>query len=521
LNLLDEFGARATFFVLGSVADAAPELVRKVAERGHEIASKGYYHRGVREMGSEFREDLARSREALQRATGQPVLGYRVAERWLPPTDLSMLDVLAQDGYIYDSSIKPTFRAYAREPWRRYVHQHHAGPRSIWEFPLSTVNVLGLDVPIAGGNHFRQFPHAWIKRAVAEWDRTCDAPLVMYFHTWELDPSQPRISTASILAQIRQYRNLDRMEAMLRDYLGAYAFESIADHLGIARSPADMTARGAIGAVAAGSVVVTRAASTDTATPVSVVVPCYNEEAALPYLANTIAQMDQELAGRYLLRFILVDDGSTDRTWDTLQRLFGSQPNRTLIRQGRNQGISMAILTGLRAADTEIVCSIDCDCTYDPRRLEDMIPLLADGVDLVTASPYHPLGSVKNVQGWRLALSRSASHFYRIVLRQKLNLRDPGYLGLVELIGTLDLAGRTIVEYPTMLEARLLGRSKMKVLQNVLRHLGQIGWFGWRRLTTAGTLPSSNSRAAARPRPNLQHSRRAEVVTAPKSEPQG
>jgi dolichol-phosphate mannosyltransferase len=131
-----------------------------------------------------------------------------------------------------------------------------------------------------------------------------------------------------------------------------------------------------------------------------------------------------------------------------------------------------------------------------------MIPLLADRVDLVTASPYHPEGSVKNVQGWRLVLSRSASRLYRLVLRQKLHtytscfrvhrrsavlaldVRDPGYLGLVELVGRLDLAGGRVVEYPTVLEARLLGRSKMKVVKNVFRHLGQLSRFALLRLRT-------------------------------------
>src|SRR5262249_9661802 len=195
---------------------------------------------------------------------------------------------------------------------------------------------------------------------------------------------------------------------------------------------------------------------------------------------------------RYALRFVFVDDGSTDGTLAALHRLFDSWPDAGVIPHGGNRGIAAAILTGVRAATTEIVCSIDCDCTYDPRRLAGMIPMLAEGVDLVTASPYHPQGSVKNVQGWRLALSRGASRLYRLVLRQKLHtytscfrvyrrsavlsldLRDPGYLGLVELIGKLDLAGGTIVECPALLEARLLGRSKMKVARNVFRHLGQV-----------------------------------------------
>ena len=511
LDLLDEFGIRATFFVLGWVADIVPELVRRVSERGHEIASRGYYHRGVREMGSEFREDLARAREALERASGQSVIGYRMAERWLEPSDLRALDILAEEGYAYDSSIKPAFRAYAGEPWRRFVHRHESGGRTIWEVPLSSVDLLGFHVPVAGGNHFRQFPHALVKRAVARWDRTCDAPFVMYFHTWELDPDQPRIGASSPLARIRQYRNLDRMEGMLRHYFRTYAFGGIADRLGIAASIASPAAA-AVGATAAIGLPPEslRPAAMVGVAPVSVVVPCFNEAQALPFLANTLTLVERELGDRYALRFIFVDDGSGDGTADTLHRLFGSRSNCTVLRHERNRGISAAILTGLRAAETEVVCSIDCDCTYDPHRLGDMIPLLSDGVDLVTASPYHPLGSVKNVQGWRLLLSKSASSLYQVVLRQKLHtytscfrvyrrsavlgldLRDPGYLGIVELVGKLDLAGGTVIEYPTQLEARLLGRSKMKIGRNIVRHLGQLVRFAALRLRPA---------AAARPAP--------------------
>src|SRR5262245_7079502 len=89
LELLDRFNVKATFFVLGWIADQYPELVHLVAERGHEIASKGYYHRSIRGMTpTEFREDLARSREALERASRTRVFGYRVADGWLQPTDL-------------------------------------------------------------------------------------------------------------------------------------------------------------------------------------------------------------------------------------------------------------------------------------------------------------------------------------------------------------------------------------------------------------------------------------------------
>ncbi len=238
LSLLDEYGIHATFFVLGWVADAMPELVRDVAEHNHEIASKGYFHRNIREMGPEvFREDLARAKEALERAASRPVRGYRVAEGRFGLEDLWALDILADEGYAYDTSIRPIFREYASEPWRRFAHEHRHGDRRLWEFPAPAFDLFGFHLPIAGGNYFRQFPHPLVKRAIAHWDRTYAAPFVMYFHTWELDPAQPKVNGVPWLSRVRQYRNLDKMAGMLRHYLARYRFSSVSDYLGLDSGP--------------------------------------------------------------------------------------------------------------------------------------------------------------------------------------------------------------------------------------------------------------------------------------------
>lgn len=499
LAMLDEFGVRATFFVLGWVAETTPELVREVADRGHEVASKGYDHRSIKEMTPAlFWEDVHRSREALERATRRAVLGYRVADRWFGPRDLWALDMLAQAGYRYDSSIRPIFRAFAGQRWRRFIHRHEGRSGSIWEVPVSSAEILGLHVPVAGGNYFRQFPRSLVQRAIADWDRNVAAPFVMYFHTWELDPDQPRISSASLPATIRQYRNLWRMESMIREYLTRYSFHGIADHLGL-RHEADLSP-------ARDTVLPTRVSPREPVTrtgqtSVSIVVPCYNEELALRYLSNTLQEVEDALNPYYRVEFVFVDDGSQDRTHETLQRLFGEKPGCVIVHYERNQGVTAAILTGMRRANSDIVCSIDCDCTYDPRELQHMIPMLTDRVDLVTASPYHPQGSVRNVPQWRLSLSKAASALYRLLTRQKidtytscfrvyrrkaildLDIVEPGFLGIAEIIGKLDLRGGTIAEYPTTLEARMLGRSKMKTLRTILGHLGVMGRLAWLRIS--------------------------------------
>jgi polysaccharide deacetylase family protein (PEP-CTERM system associated) len=510
LDLLDRFNVKATFFVLGWVADRYPEVVRLVARRGHEIASKGYYHRSIHQMTpAEFREDLARSRAALERASGTRVRGYRVAHEWLKPADLWALDVLAEEGYAYDSSIAPLFQRFAHEPWRRFQHRHEHLGRELWEFPISSCRLFGLHVPLGGGNYFRQFPHTFVKRAVRHWHETYTAPFVMYFHVWELDPEQPKINTGSLLTRVRHYRNLDKMEWVLEDYFKQYSFTSISGYLGLPAEPAGPLPADVMPTVPELNLSSEAAepapgpagrAGAALKTPVSIIIPCFNEELILPYLCNTLKRVQGTLGKRYDLRFLFVDDGSRDGTLEQLSRIFGDWPQARLLRHDRNRGVAAAILTGLRRADTDVVCSIDCDCTYDPHELGRMIPLLTPGVAMVTASPYHPQGQVRNVPGWRLLLSRGASWLYRRVLRQKLStytscfrvyrrsavagleVQETGYLGIAEMLGRLDLQGARVVEYPATLEVRMLGYSKMKTLRTIVGHLRLLARLAWLRL---------------------------------------
>lgn len=501
LDLLDEFGYRATFFTLGWVADQVPELIREIADRGHEVASKGYYHRSIRQMTPvEFKEDLERSREVIQAATGRPVHGYRVAHEWFTLGDLWALDVLAEAGFEYDSSIGPIFRRYASQPWRRFAHVHQFGDHTLHEFPLSSAEWAGWTLPICGGNYFRQLPGFWMRPMVDHWLKTYSAPFVLYFHTWELDPDQPHVSAAPRLQRIRQYRNLTQMPDILRHYFRKSRFTSVAEYLGLstARLPDGRTAGrqdGTPGTLAEGrrdggwASTAPAALPEGERIPVSVVVPCFNEELVLPYLHNTLKSVSTEMGGRYDLRFVFVDDRSTDDTWESLQRVFAGRSDCTFVRHEQNGGVAAAIQTGIRHAETEIVCSIDCDCTYDPHELANMIPLLTDGVDLVTASPYHPEGGVRNVPEWRLFLSRRLSDLYRLLLNHKLHtytscfrvyrrsavagieLKERGYLGVAEMVGLLDLGGSGIREFPAMLEVRMIGRSKMKVVKTIAGHL--------------------------------------------------
>jgi polysaccharide deacetylase family protein (PEP-CTERM system associated) len=517
LAWLDQFDVKATFFVMGWIADNHSDLVRKVAERGHEIANLGYYHRTLREMSAtEFEEDLLRSAEALQRATGQAPRGYRLARPVSDPKDLWFLEVLAKHGYKYDSSVMPLFRSLRVEPSRRVAHENTINGHSIWEFPFSTWDCMGYSVPISGGNYLRQFPERIMQHTVARWMAKNDSPYLLYFHVWDIDPDQPKITAAPRLARIRAYRNLNKMRDILGDYLKRYKFGTVADYLGlpaqeecVVPSPSNVSESVLQTQAAADSVPSDPAPAASVAkTPITIVIPCFNEENSLTYLSNTLKGVSRRLNGAYDVNFTFLDDGSHDATWPMLQQVFGSRPDCTLVRQERNLGVAGTIMNGIEHARTEIVCSMDCDCTYDPEQLAKLIPLLTEGVAMVTGSPYHPDGEVRNVPNWRLFLSRGASWLYGKVLHQKLatytscfrvyrrsalvglQLDEGGFLGVAEMLGLLDLRGERIVECPTVLDVRMFGQSKMKILRTVFGHLRLLLKLATRRKFRAPTVVS-------------------------------
>ena len=517
LDLLDESGAKATFFVLGWIASEMPQLVREILRRGHEVASKGYQHRSLQEMtAEEFREDLRRSRQAIERAVGRRVLGYRIARGRFGIEDLWALDVLAEEGLVYDSSVYPHRRNIGSETWRRFPFQHTSGDRKLWEFPIASLRLAGLSFPFGGGFYFRQLPHGFARAVLRRWDRKYESPFVLHFHVWEMDPSLPHITAAGALTQLRQHRNVGAMPQRIRDHLSSYRFTSIARHLGLEQEALPD----------AGTVPPERrsepAARQASREPVTVVIPCFNEEIVLPYLANTLEEVRGNLDCSYELRFVFVDDGSTDETWAQLQRIFGSRRDCELVKQPRNMGVAAAIMAGIRAATTSVVCSIDCDCTYDPHQLQGMIPLLQEGVDLVTASPYHPAGAVMNVPGWRLGLSKGLSQLYRVILGERiatftscfrvyrrsafadLRVEEGGFLGVAEMLALTSLRRGKIVEYPAILEVRMLGRSKMKILQTILGHLRLLGRFAWLRTWRRGMPSKGASLRIASEGPSVQ-----------------
>jgi polysaccharide deacetylase family protein (PEP-CTERM system associated) len=234
LDILDRDGVRATFFVLGWVADRHPALVREIASLGHEIACHGHGHRMIQHLSrDEFARDVTQAKRALEDATGLPVLGYRAPTFSIMRETLWSLDVLAEAGFRYDSSIFPIVHdRYGIPDAPRFPHRLKtpSGCEMI-EFPPSTIVLMGRRVPVAGGGYFRLFPYRVTRRAIRRLNHRDGQPAMVYLHPWEFDPEQPRLPVGP-LTRFRHLVNVGRTEARLRRLLSDFSFASAADVLG-------------------------------------------------------------------------------------------------------------------------------------------------------------------------------------------------------------------------------------------------------------------------------------------------
>ena len=227
LQLCADHGATGTFFTLGWVAERYPQLVRRIADAGHEVASHGYWHQRIPTISeTAFRDDVRRAKAMLEDASGTAVTGYRAPSFSLTDTVPWAARVLVEEGYTYDSSRFPITRpgygtaSGAREP---HVLATEAGP--LHEYPPAVWPVAGINVPVAGGGWFRQFPRWVIERGLAQVLRE-GQPAVFYLHPWEVDPGQPRLPVGP-LTRIRHYRGLHECADRLRRLMRRFAFRSI------------------------------------------------------------------------------------------------------------------------------------------------------------------------------------------------------------------------------------------------------------------------------------------------------
>lgn len=245
LDLFDEAGIRATFFVLGWVAERFPSLVRRIRDAGHELASHSYDHGLVYERSPEsFRADLHRAKSAIEQAAGVAVCGYRAPSYSITARSLWALDVLIGEGYAYDSSIYPIRHdRYGIPNWNRHLHRIERGGSSLWELPGSTVRYLGTNFPMGGGGYFRLLPYCWTSRGIRSLNRLEHRPAVFYIHPWELDAQQPRLR-ARALTRYRHYHNLTKTEERLRRLLKEYSFGTVSQVLAAAGATGEIAGKG-------------------------------------------------------------------------------------------------------------------------------------------------------------------------------------------------------------------------------------------------------------------------------------
>lgn len=234
MNLMEEHGTRATFFMLGWVADRHPELVREIAARGHEIASHGYSHQLIYQQTPEvFKQETERSKKLLEDQAQAPVLGYRAASYSITEASLWALDIISECGFSYDSSIYPIRHdnyGLMGGPKTPYIVKLRNGAE-LQEFPITTAEVGGVALPVGGGGYFRLYPYWLTRMLLKKRVRQSNWPFLFYLHPWELDPDQPRFDSASRLSRFRHYTNLKKVHGRLAALLDTFEFASMADVL--------------------------------------------------------------------------------------------------------------------------------------------------------------------------------------------------------------------------------------------------------------------------------------------------
>jgi len=234
LDLLDESGSRATFFVLGWVAERQPHLVRAIASRGHEIACHGYGHQMITRLSrSQFGEDVRRAKAAVEDAAGAAVIGYRAPTFSVVRETLWSLEVLVETGFWYDSSIFPIVHdRYGIPSAPRFPHRVATGPGlAIAEFPLSTVSGFRWRFPVGGGGYFRLWPYAVTGWALRHLNTREGQPAMVYLHPWELDAGQPRLPIGRHAHFRHSVNTGNRTAIKLRRLLRDFRFAPVRDVL--------------------------------------------------------------------------------------------------------------------------------------------------------------------------------------------------------------------------------------------------------------------------------------------------
>src|SRR5262245_28316477 len=233
LDLLAERGVRGTFFVLGWCAERSPQLIKRIAAAGHEVACHGFSHQLIYDQTPEvFRDEARRSKHFLEDTIGASVTGYRAASFSITKQSLWALDTLIDLGFEYDSSVFPNRHDRYGIPGA----SRNIGPikapsgRTLVEFPMSAASFGGVRVPVSGGGYFRLLPYPVTRAGLKQINERTGQPFTFYLHPWEVDPEQPRVKVG-LLSTFRHYNNLHKCEGRLRRLLGEFSFSTMRDVL--------------------------------------------------------------------------------------------------------------------------------------------------------------------------------------------------------------------------------------------------------------------------------------------------
>jgi len=260
LDILDKEKIKATFFILGWIAERYPNLIKKIYQESHEIASHGYEHQVIyNQTPAEFRKDIKKSKQLLEDLIGEEVIGYRAPTYSVTEKTLWALTILFEEGYRYDSSVFPIHHDYYGIPWaprfpfiwdltsskpkiKQIIsinNQYNKlkklskpnNSMEIIEFPISTINLVGYKFPIAGGGYFRLLPYWITKWGLKKINKKDKQPFIFYFHPWELDPGQPKIQNASKFSRFRHYNNIEKGEKRFKQLLADFELNPLKEIL--------------------------------------------------------------------------------------------------------------------------------------------------------------------------------------------------------------------------------------------------------------------------------------------------
>jgi len=229
LELFDKNEYKATFFVLGWVAERYPQIVREIHNQGHEVACHGYSHQLIyTQTPTIFKQETIKAKTILEDIVQVPVYGYRAASYSITAKSLWALDILAEAGFKYDSSIYPVIHDRYGIPGAKenpHVLKTPSGYELV-EFPITIKSYFGYRLPVGGGGYFRLYPYFFSRMALNSINNKLHQPFVFYLHPWEIDPDQPRINT-NWLSRFRHYNNLEKCESRLKKLLRDFRFSTV------------------------------------------------------------------------------------------------------------------------------------------------------------------------------------------------------------------------------------------------------------------------------------------------------